>query len=162
MSILFDEFRIVKVCLRRNRPLEPLGSAIPSTPFDHIGRMGEKIHLFLRSSEGHGVVLPAFAGEVGGHGEQSRSRKDLPGTVTLIEGDPDRKPAIGSEASGDRDQAQRHATHLQPLLGRQHLVGATEDEDQSRIRRSCQFPSLALPEDARSRSYPRIPIIMPG
>ena len=119
--------------------MEPRGSAIPFISFDLIGRLGENIHPFRRSSEGHGVVLPAIAGEVGGHGKQPRSRKDLPGTVTLTEWDPDREPAIGSEASGDRDQAHRHATPLQPLLGRQHLVGAPEDEDQVRIRCACQF-----------------------
>jgi hypothetical protein len=63
----------------------------------------------------------------------------------MIEGDPDRKPAIGSEAPWNRDQAQWHATPLQPLLGRQDLVGAPEDEDQDRIRRAAQFNSFVLP-----------------
>ena len=159
MLILFDDFSVVKACLRWKRPLEPWGVAIPSAPFVRIGQTGEKLHPCGRSSEGHGVILPAFAGQVGGYGKQPRSRKDLPGAVTLIEGDPDRESAIGSEASGDRDQAQRHSTHLQPLLGRQDLVGAPEDEDQDRILRAGQFISFVFPF---LRMVPRIPIIMPG
>src|SRR5512140_2480878 len=102
--------------LQRTDRWTPWGGTIPSPPLHPIGRTRREIHLFRRSSEGHGVVLPVLAEEVGGHGEQPRSRKDLPGPVAPIEGDPDREPAIGSEASGDRDQAQRHAPLLQPLL----------------------------------------------
>jgi hypothetical protein len=54
--------------LRRDRPLDPLAVAIPLTLSHRIGRTRRKIHLRRRSSEGHGVVLPALAGEVGGHG----------------------------------------------------------------------------------------------
>jgi len=133
--------------------------AIPSTPIDLIGRTKRKIHLRRRSSEGHGVVHPAFAGEVGGQREQPRPRKDLTGPVTLIERDPDREAAIGSEAAGDRDQSHRHATPLQPLLGRQHLVGAPEDEDHVRVRRAGQFHSFVF---RISVWYHRIPFIMPG
>ena len=143
------EFSIVKglppMLPPQERALDPWAWRSRRLLFDRIGRTGGKIHLCRRSSEGHGVVLSAFAGEVGGHREQPRSRKDLPGPVALIEGDPDRESAIGSEAPGDRDQAQRHATPLQPLLGRQDLVGAPEDEDQDRIRRAGQFHSFVLP-----------------
>ena len=139
--------------------MDPWGVAIPWTLFHRIGRTRREIHPCRRPSEGHGVVLPALAGEVDGHGEQPRSRKDLPGKVALIEGDPDREPAIGSKASGDRDQAQRHATPLQPFLDRQDLVGAPEDEDQDRIRRAGQFHSFVF---RPSVCYHRIPIIMPG
>ena len=125
--------------------MDPWAVAIPVTLHYRIGQSRREIHLRLRSSEGYGVVLPALAGEVGGHGEQPRSRKDLPGTVALIEGDPDRETAIGSEAPGDRDQTQRHATLLQPLLGRQDLVGPPEDEDQDLIHRAAQFNSFVLP-----------------
>ena len=76
----------------------------------------------------------------------------------MIEGDPDRKPAIGSEAPWNRDQAQRYATPLQMLLGRQDLVGAPEDEDQDRIRRAGQSHSFVFP---LLRMVPRNPIIMP-
>ena len=134
MRILLDESSIVKVCLRWNRPWDPWGQAILSTPFGIIGRSGGKIHTPPRPSEGHGIVLPSIAWEVGGYGEQARPRKDLPGAVALTDRDPDREPAIGSETSGDRDQAHRHETSLQALLGRQHLMGAPEDEDQDRIR----------------------------
>ena len=189
ISILFYLMNsaLSRVRFRCLPPKEPgdgsVGHGDPVAPVHRIGRTRREIHLFRRPSEGHGVVLPALAGEVGGHGEQPRSRKDLPGTVALIEGDPDREPAIGSEASGDRDQAQRHATPLQPLLGRQDLVGAPEDEDQDRIRCAGQFNSFVNPPirivplerrtppcvvplmstgGPRSRFLSRIPIIMIG
>jgi hypothetical protein len=124
--------------------LEPWEPAILLFLNDRIGRRRRKIQSRRRSSEGYGIVLPAFTGEVGGRGEEASSRQDLPGTVTLTERDPDREPAIGSEEPGDRNQAHRHATPLQTLLGRQHLVGAPEDEDQGRIREPRQFVSLVL------------------
>lgn len=82
----------------------------------------------------------------------------------MIERDPDREPAIGSEASWYRDQANRHAAPLQPLLGRQDLVSAPENEDQYRVRRAGQFHPLVIPS---IRIVPlgtprRIPIIMRG
>jgi len=146
------------------------GHGDPADPVHRIGRTRRKIHPCRRPSKDHGVVPPPLAGEVGGHRKQPRSRKDSPGTVALIEGDPDRKPAIGSEASGNRDQAQRHATSLQPLLGRQDLVGAPEDEDQDRIRRAGQFHCSIVPFSTQTTegsaheagSSPRIPIIMLG
>jgi hypothetical protein len=150
MLILFDESNIVK----GPSPISSSGGtgrwilggmAILSALFHRIGRPRQEIHLFRWPSEGHGVVLPTLAGDMGGHRKQPRSRKDLPGAVAMIEGDPDREPAIGSEASGDRDQAHRYATPLQPLLGRQDLMGAPEDEDQDRIRRAGQLNSFALP-----------------
>jgi len=134
------------------------------TPHSPIGRTERKNHLCRRSSERHRVELPARAGEIGGHGEQPRSRQDLPGAVPLIEGDPDREPAIGSEATGDRDQAERHAAPLQPLLGRQDLVDPPEDEDENRIRRAGQFHSFALPSirsDYNARMAGSVPTIAP-
>ena len=142
------------------RPSDPRGMVIPSPLFHRIGRTRREIHLCRRpSSEGYEVVLPTLPGEVGGHGEQPRSRKNLPGTVAPIERDPDRKPAIGSEVSGDRDQAQRHAAPLQPLLGGQDLVGAPEDEDQDRTHCAGQIHSFVNPP---IRIVPRIPIIILG
>ena len=139
--------------------------AIPYTLIHLIGNTRREIHLRLRSSKGNRVVPPAPAEKVGGHGEQPRSRQDLPGAVALVEGDPDRESAIGSEAARDRDQAQRHTAPLQPLLGRQDLVGAPEDEDQDRIRRAGQFPSFVIPSIriVLPLGTPRrIPIIMPA
>ncbi len=77
----------------------------------------------------------------------------------MIEGDPDRKPAIRSESPGNRDQAQRHATSFQPLFGREDLVGAPEDEDQYRVRRAGQFHSLPCSR-ALVDAYIQNPIIM--
>lgn len=142
----------------------PWATAIPYALIHLIGNTRREIHLRLRSSKGNRVVLPAPAEEVGGHGEQPRSRQDLPGAVALVEGDPDRESAIGSEEAGDRDQAHRDTAPLQPLLCRQDLVGAPEDEDQDSIRSAGQFPSFVIPS---IRVVPlgtprRIPIIMPA
>jgi hypothetical protein len=53
--------------------MDPWGMAIPSALFHRIGRPRQEIHHFRRSSEGHGVVLPTLAGEVGGRRKQPRS-----------------------------------------------------------------------------------------
>ena len=113
----------------RDCPFFPVSSYRPNA--------GRSSPLFcVHPSEGHGIVFPDLAGEVDGHGEQPCSGKDLPGPIALIEADPDREAAIGSEAAGDRDQAQRHAASFKPLFGRKNLVGAPENEDQDR---GCDF-----------------------
>jgi hypothetical protein len=53
--------------------MHPGGTAIPSTLFCRIGRTRREIHLSLRPSEDHGVILPALEGAVNGIRKQPRS-----------------------------------------------------------------------------------------
>lgn len=99
--------------------------------------------IFSGPSEGRHVVLPVGPGNVYRRRQDAGGREHLPGSALLRERNPDGQAAVGGQAPRDGDQPHRDPCPLEPLLGRQDLVGAPEDQDHLGQRRARHASSLA-------------------
>jgi len=89
--------------------MDPWGMAIPYPLLILSVDRGEKFTSSGDPQKDTGPYSPPSRGRWA-TAEATALAKGYPGHVRDDRGDPDRKPAIGSEASWNRDQAQRDAT----------------------------------------------------